>query len=87
MRFVPVFALLGIACGLAAVTIAQPAVLTDTAASAAYRAARAYESTKRLLVPAGRETPIFGSDPPVFRYASIQRGSIEQTVIGAIPVK
>jgi HlyD family secretion protein len=80
MRFVPVIALLGIACGLAAVSVAQPAMLTDTAASAAHRAARAYESTKRLLVLAGREAPIFGSDPPLFRYASIQRGSIEQTV-------
>jgi HlyD family secretion protein len=87
MRFVPMSALLGTACGLAAVYAAGPAVI---AASAADTATHAYDSAKRLLVPAGREAPTFGSDAPVFRYAAIQRGSIEQTitVTGALqPVK
>ena len=90
MRFVPVIALLGTACGLAAVYAAGPAVITDAAGAAAQKAARAYESTQRLLKPVGPEARSFGSDAPVFRYASIQRGSIEQTitVTGALqPVK
>jgi HlyD family secretion protein len=90
MRFVPVIALLGTACGLAAVYAARPTVISDAAGAAAQKAARAYESTQRLLGPVGRETRTFGSDAPVFRYASIQRGSIEQTitVTGALqPVK
>src|SRR6478735_4839530 len=49
MRFVPVIALLGTACGLAAVYAAGPAVISDAAGAAAQKAARAYESTQRLL--------------------------------------
>lgn len=89
MRFVPIIALLGTACGLAAVTTAGPIVM-DAAGSAADKASHALESTRRLLVPVGREAPTFGSDAPMFRYASIQRGSVEQTVAvtGALqPVK
>ncbi|MCP3389039.1 efflux RND transporter periplasmic adaptor subunit [Bradyrhizobium sp. CCGB12] len=90
MRFVPFIALLGTSCGLAAVYAAGPAVITGAAESAAGRAARAFDSTRRLLVPVGREAATFGADAPMFRYASIQRGSIEQTVTvtGALqPVK
>ncbi|BAR63125.1 HlyD family secretion protein [Bradyrhizobium diazoefficiens] len=88
MRFVPIIAVLGTACGLAAVFAAEPAVIAGAAGSAADTAAHAYDSTKRLLVPGGREASAFGSDAPMFRYAAIQRGSIEQTVTGALqPVK
>jgi HlyD family secretion protein len=90
MRFVPIIALFGTACGLAATYTAGPAAIAGAAGSAADKAARAYDSTKRLLVPATSETPTFGSDAPLFRYAAIQRGSIEQTVTvtGALqPVK
>lgn len=90
MRFVPVIALLGTACGLAAVYAAGPAVITDAAGAAAQKAALAYASSQRLLRPVGLEARSFGSDAPVFRFASIQRGSIEQTitVTGALqPVK
>src|SRR4051794_33300892 len=90
MRFVPIIALLGTACGLAAVYAVGPAVIAGAAGSAADTATHTYDSAKRLLVPAGREAPTFGSDAPLFRYAAIQRGSIEQTitVTGALqPVK
>jgi HlyD family secretion protein len=94
MRFVPVIALFGTACGLAAVYGAiygaTPAIITGAAGKAAEGAARAYESTRQFLVPGGREAPVVGFDAPVFRYAAIQRGSIEQTVTvtGALqPVK
>ncbi|WP_063684770.1 efflux RND transporter periplasmic adaptor subunit [Bradyrhizobium stylosanthis] len=90
MRFVPAIALLGTACGLAAIYAAGPAVITGAAGSAADKAAHAYDQTKQLLVPGRSDAPTFGSDAPVFRYAAIQRGSIEQTVTvtGALqPVK
>jgi len=90
MRFVPIIALLGAACALAAAFATEPAVVAGAAGSAADTAAHAYDSTKRLLVPGRREAPAFGSDAPMFRYAAIQRGSIEQTitVTGALqPVK
>ncbi|OKO85573.1 hemolysin secretion protein D [Bradyrhizobium sp. AS23.2] len=90
MRFVPVIAFFGTACGLAAVYAAGSATITGAAGSAAAGATQAYESTKQLLAPGDREASTFGSDTPVFRYASIQRGSIEQTVTvtGALqPVK
>lgn len=90
MRFVPVIALFGTACGLAAVYAAGSTIVTGAAGSAADGATRAYESTKQYLAPAGREAPTFGADAPMFRYAAIERGSIEQTitVTGALqPVK
>src|SRR6266702_1918713 len=90
MRFVPVIALLGTACGIAAIYSSGADVVASAAGSAADGANRAYESTKQFLKPGGREAPTFGSDAPMFRYAAIQRGSIEQTVTvtGALqPVK
>ncbi|OKO92119.1 hypothetical protein AC629_00825 [Bradyrhizobium sp. NAS80.1] len=90
MRFAPVIALFGTACGLAAVYTAGSATITGAAGTAAAGVTRASESTKQLLAPGAREAPIFESDAPAFRYASIQRGSIEQTVTvtGALqPVK
>ena len=89
MRFVPIIALFGTACGLAATYAAGPAAIAGAAGSAADKAARLIRRSGSL-VPARRETPAFGSDAPVFRYAAIQRGSIEQTVTvtGALqPVK
>ncbi|WP_441236775.1 efflux RND transporter periplasmic adaptor subunit [Bradyrhizobium sp. 930_D9_N1_4] len=90
MRFVPVIALIGTACGLAAIYGAGADTITSAAGHAADGAARAYQSTRKLLAPPGRDAPTFGSDAPLFRYAAIQRGSIEQTVTvtGALqPVK
>src|SRR5947209_982000 len=90
MRFVPVIVLLGTACGLAVTYGALPDLVTGAAGSAADGASRAYQSTKQFLKPGDVETPTFGSDAPLFRYAAIQRGSIEQsvTVTGALqPVK
>lgn len=90
MRFGPVLALFGTACGLAAIYGAAPDSVTSAAGYAADGAARAYQSTKKFVVPSGSQAPTFGSDAPLFRYAAIQRGSIEQTVTvtGALqPVK
>ncbi|MBR0974959.1 MULTISPECIES: efflux RND transporter periplasmic adaptor subunit [Bradyrhizobium] len=90
MRFVTVILLLGTTTGLAAICGIQPAIIAGATASTADAAVRAYQSAKRLLVPSGHEAPTFGVDAPVFRYAAIQRGSIEQTVTvtGALqPVK
>ena len=91
MRFVPVIALFGTACGLAAIYGAAPDIITGAGGYAADGAARAYQSTRRFLTPVrtGELRPS-DSDAPVFRYAAIQRGSIEQTitVTGALqPVK
>jgi HlyD family secretion protein len=90
MRLVPVIALLGAACGLTAVFAVGSDAIIGAAESATSGATRAYRSTRQYLEPGGREAPTFGSDAPVFRYAAIQRGSIEQTVTvtGALqPVK
>lgn len=90
MRFGPVIALFGTACGLAAIYSAGPDLITSAAGYAAGGAARAYQSTRTFLAPSGPDAPTFGSDAPVFRFAAIQRGSIEQTVTvtGALqPVK
>lgn len=90
MRFVPVIVLFGTACGVAAIYTAAPDTVAGAAASAADGVSRAYQSTRQFLKHGGGETPTFGSDAPVFRYAAIQRGSIEQTVTvtGALqPVK
>ncbi|MGL9617025.1 efflux RND transporter periplasmic adaptor subunit [Bradyrhizobium sp. U531] len=97
MRFVPFIALLGTACSLAAVTTAGPAIVA-VAGNAAINASHVLHaslesslaSTRRLLAPTGRKGQALGPDSPVFRYAAIQRGSIEQTVTvtGALqPVK
>ena len=64
--------------------------ITGPAAWATSTAIRAYQAAIQSTQPAEHEAPVFGSDEPVFRYASIQRGSIEQTVTvtGALqPVK
>ncbi|WP_445215993.1 efflux RND transporter periplasmic adaptor subunit [Bradyrhizobium sp. Pa8] len=90
MRFVPIIVLLGTASGLAALYAAAPDVISGATVNAADGMARTYESTKQFLGPGGHESPTFGADTPVFRYAAIQRGSIEQTitVTGALqPVK
>ena len=54
MRFVPVIALLGTACGVAAIYGAGADVVASAAGSAADGANRAYESTKQFLKPGGR---------------------------------
>ncbi|QDP26802.1 efflux RND transporter periplasmic adaptor subunit [Bradyrhizobium cosmicum] len=90
MRFVPIMVLLGTGCGLALPYVAPPAIIAGATGNAADGMARAYEATKRFLAPDGRTSPTLGSDAPMFRYAAIQRGSIEQTVTvtGALqPVK
>ncbi|MGV7212075.1 efflux RND transporter periplasmic adaptor subunit [Bradyrhizobium sp. UFLA05-112] len=90
MRFVPILAVLGGASAFAAAFAIDPADLRSSAGWIANEAGRAYHSTTRSILPTIRETPTFGSDAPMFRYASIQRGSIEQTitVTGALqPVK
>lgn len=90
MRFVPIMVLLGTGCGLALPYVAPPAVIAGATGNAADGMARAYEATKRFLAPDGRTAPTLGSDAPMFRYAAIQRGSIERTVTvtGALqPVK
>ncbi|MFT4121215.1 efflux RND transporter periplasmic adaptor subunit [Bradyrhizobium sp.] len=90
MRFVPVIALLGTAGGIAAIYTAGPSMITGAAGTTAGGAVQAYQSTKQFLAPGERAPPATGADTPVFRYAAIQRGSIEQTVTvtGALqPVK
>jgi HlyD family secretion protein len=90
MRFVPILiALGGVSASLAAFAI-DPVGMHSSAAWIANEAGRAYNATKQTILTAPHEAPTFGSDPPMFRYASIQRGSIEQTitVTGALqPVK
>lgn len=84
MRFVPVIVPLVAVCGLAATYSADPPGIKGAAAWATGEASRAYQAAFQ------RTAPTFGSDAPMFRYASIQRGSIEQTVTvtGALqPVK
>ncbi|MCS3730715.1 efflux RND transporter periplasmic adaptor subunit [Bradyrhizobium betae] len=90
MRFVPIIVLIGTGFGLTLAYAAPPAVVSGAAGNAAGGMARAYEATKQFLAQGGRKAPTFGGDAPVFRYAAIQRGSIEQTVTvtGALqPVK
>ena len=90
MRFVPVIVLFGTVSGLATIYGAAPQVVAGATGGAADGASRAYESTQQFLKPGSGETPTFGADAPVFRYAAIQRGSVEQTitVTGALqPVK
>lgn len=90
MRFATVVVLFGAACGLAAIYGARPNIIASATGHAVDGAARAYRSTTKFLAPSGLEAPTLGSDAPVFRYAAIQRGSIEQTVTvtGALqPVK
>jgi HlyD family secretion protein len=88
MRFAPVIAAFVGVCGLVATYSIDP--ITGPAAWATSTAVRAYQAAIQSTQPAEHEAPVFGSDEPVFRYASIQRGSIEQTVTvtGALqPVK
>lgn len=88
MRFAPVIAAFAGVCGLVATYSIDP--ITGPAAWATSTAIRAYQAAIQSTQPAEHEAPVFGSDEPVFRYASIQRGSIEQTVTvtGALqPVK
>lgn len=88
MRFAPVIVAFAGVCGLVAAFSVNP--VTDPAAWAKNSAIRAYQAAKQSIQPVEHEVPLFGSDEPAFRYASIQRGSIEQTVTvtGALqPVK
>ncbi|MGY8664759.1 efflux RND transporter periplasmic adaptor subunit [Bradyrhizobium sp. UFLA05-109] len=90
MRFVPILVALGGVSALAVAFAIDPAAMRSSADWIANEAGHAYRSSTKTILPAARETPIFRSDAPMFRYASIQRGSIEQTitVTGALqPVK
>ena len=90
MRFVPILVALGGVSAVAAAFAIDPAGMRSSAAWIANEAGHAYRATTQTILPAVHEAPTFGSDPPMFRYAAIQRGSIEQTitVTGALqPVK
>ncbi|MCP3465248.1 MULTISPECIES: efflux RND transporter periplasmic adaptor subunit [unclassified Bradyrhizobium] len=90
MRFVPILVALGGVSALAAAFAIDPAGVRSSTTWIANEAGHAYRATTQAILPALHETPTFGSDPLMFRYASIQRGSIEQTitVTGALqPVK
>lgn len=85
MRIVPILAALGVVSGFAASYGVDPIGVRSSAAWLSSEAANAYDSVRR---PPATSEP--GSESPMFRYAAIQRGSIEQTitVTGALqPVK
>ena len=87
MRFVPILIALGGASASLAAFAIDPVGMHSSAAWIANEAERAYRATAQAILPAAHEVP---TDQPMFRYASIQRGSIEQTitVTGALqPVK
>jgi len=87
MRFAPVLVAFAGVCGLVAAYSIDP---TGSTAWVKNTAVRAYQTATQSIQPVEHEAPVFGSDQPAFRYASIQRGSIEQTVTvtGALqPVK
>src|SRR6516164_5362773 len=87
MRFVPILIALGGASASLAAFAIDPVGMHSSAAWIANEAERAYRATAQAILPAAHEVP---TDAPMFRYASIQRGSIEQTiaVTGALqPVK
>ena len=89
MRFVPILAASGVALGLAASYGIDP-VVRSSAAWLSNEAGKAYRSVREPARSVTAEPSALGSDSPMFRYASIQRGSIEQTitVTGALqPVK
>ena len=88
MRFAPVIVAFSGVCGLVATYGIGP--VTGPAAWAKNTAIHAYQAATQSIRPLEPEAPLFGSDEPAFRYASIERGSIEQTVTvtGALqPVK
>jgi len=90
MRFVPVIVPLAVVSGLAATYSADPPGVRGAGVWAASEASRLYRAAIQSIPPVERNAAAFGSDAPVFRYAAIQRGSIEQTVTvtGALqPVK
>ncbi|GLR89956.1 efflux RND transporter periplasmic adaptor subunit [Bradyrhizobium iriomotense] len=80
MRFVPILVALGGVSAVAAAFAIDPAGMRSSVAWIANEAGHVYRATTQTVLPAAHETPTFGSDPPMFRYASIQRGSIEQTI-------
>src|SRR5580692_1201605 len=87
MRFASVLVAFAGVCGLVATYSIDP---TGSTAWVKNTAVRAYRTATQSIQPVEHEAPVFGSDQPAFRYASIQRGSIEQTVTvtGALqPVK
>lgn len=89
MRFVPVIAALGVALGLAAGCGIDPLGFRSSAAWLSAEAGNAYRSVREPARSVA-EAAAPGTDSPMFRYAAIQRGSIEQTitVTGALqPVK
>jgi HlyD family secretion protein len=88
MRFAPVIVGFAGVCGLAAACGIDS--VTGPAAWAKSSAIHAYQAALQSMQPLENHAPAFGSDEPAFRYASIERGSIEQTVTvtGALqPVK
>ena len=91
MRFAPVIVAFAGVCGLVATCGIDPVRGPPAwAKNAAITAIHAYQAATQSTRPVEHEAPAFGSDEPAFRYASIQRGSIEQTVTvtGALqPVK
>src|ERR1700761_6180122 len=88
MRFAPVIVGFAGVCGVVATCMIDP--VTGPAAWAKSSAIHAYQAALQTIQPPDHQPPVFGSDAPAFRYASIERGTIEQTVTvtGALqPVK